>query len=45
MKKLAVDFKKLDGLYKGGVVFLITVLVPCLLVVLTDVLNNGSNLL
>jgi hypothetical protein len=32
-------------LYKGGVIFLASVVVPCLVLVLNDVLTNGSNLL
>ena len=45
MKKLATEFSKLDGLYKGGVIFLASVVVPCLVLVLNYVLTNGSNLL
>ena len=45
MKNLAVNFSKLDGLYKGGVIFIASVIVPCLVVVMNDVLTNGSNLL
>ena len=45
MKNLIVNFKNLDGLYKGGVIFIASVIVPCLVVVMNDVLTNGSNLL
>ena len=45
MKNLISNFKKLDGLYQGGVIFLASVIVPCLVGVLDNVLTNGSNLL
>ena len=45
MKKLVKEFSKLDGLYKGGVVFLLAFIIPCLVGVSVNLVQNGSNLL
>tara|TARA_R110000803_G_scaffold84160_3_gene150340 strand:- start:334 stop:471 length:138 start_codon:yes stop_codon:yes gene_type:complete len=45
MKKLVKEFSKLDGLYKGGVVFLLAFIIPCLVGVSINLVENGSNLL
>ena len=45
MKKLATEFSKLDGLYKGGVVFVLVFIIPCLIAVSINLFKNGSNLL
>ena len=45
MKNLISNFKKLDGLYQGGVIFVVAFIIPCLIVILKDLLTNGSNLL
>lgn len=45
MKNLISNFKKLDGLYQGGVIFVVAFIIPCLIGVLQNLLTNGSNLL
>jgi hypothetical protein len=44
MKKLISDFKKLDGLYKGGVIFVVLFIAPILAAVVIDIINNGPKL-
>ena len=45
MKNLLNEFKKLDGLYKGGIIFIATFFVPVVVALLSDLVKNGSNLL
>jgi hypothetical protein len=45
MKKLVEEFSKLDGLYKGGVVFVLVFIIPCLVGLSINLFQNGSNLL
>ena len=45
MKNLVLEFKKLDGLYKGGIIFIATFLVPVIVALINDLAKNGSNLL
>ena len=45
MKNLINKFKKLDNLYKGGVVFIAAFFIPVVVCLLNDLIKNGSNLL
>ena len=45
MKTLKTEFSKLDGLYKGGVVFLLAFIIPCLVGLSINLVQNGSNML
>tara|TARA_R110000744_G_scaffold81130_1_gene159563 strand:+ start:81 stop:281 length:201 start_codon:yes stop_codon:yes gene_type:complete len=45
MKNLVKVFVKLDNLYKGGIVFVLTVIAPLVVVVTIDLIRNGSNML
>mgnify|MGYP003678140013 FL=1 len=45
MKNLVKVFVKLDNLYKGGIVFMLTVIAPLVVVVTIDLIRNGSNML
>ena len=44
MKKLATEFSKLDGLYKGGVLFVLAFIIPCLIGVAINLIENGSKM-
>ena len=45
MKNLITDFKNLDTLYKGGLIFIATFFIPVVTLLLNDLIKNGSNLL
>ena len=45
MKNLITKFNKLEGLDKGGIIFIATFLVPVIVALISDLAKNGSNLL
>ena len=45
MKNIVTSFDKLDGLYKGGVVFIALFILPVLAKVLVNVITTGSKML
>ena len=45
MKNIINKFKKLDTLYKGGVIFIALFFVPVVICLINDLFANGSNLL
>tara|TARA_R110002073_G_scaffold148366_4_gene301513 strand:+ start:16562 stop:16699 length:138 start_codon:yes stop_codon:yes gene_type:complete len=44
VKKLISDFKKLDGLYRVGIIFLVLFITPMLTALVIDIINNGTKL-
>lgn len=44
MKNLYKTFNELENLYKSGVIFSAIVLLPMIILILRDILTNGSNL-
>ena len=45
MKNLTTSFSKLDGLYKGGIIFLALFITPVLITLVVDVIRNGAKMI
>jgi pilus assembly protein TadC len=45
MKNIINKFKRLDTLYKGGVIFITLFFIPVVVCLINDLIKNGSNLL
>ena len=45
MRHLLDNFLKLQTLYKGGVIFLLFFITPCLVGVFINIIENGSRML